>query len=201
MRAPVDDPAHPPELLDPAHLHTIFVSPRVRARKTFELVFSSLDTLPECEIEEGVREWEYGAYEGLKTHEIRALPGHAKWDIWTDGCEGGESSAQMSDRVRLLQPNLCTTDENSQVDAMIAKIVALGTDHHGAREDYDGKGRGDVLIVSHGHFSRCFLTRWAALPLSQGRIFVVDAGAISIAGYQHENFAERSILGLNLQNF
>ena len=46
-----------------------------------------------------MREWDYGEDEGLKTHEIRAKEGREKWDIWTDGCPGGESSQQMSDRV------------------------------------------------------------------------------------------------------
>ena len=41
-----------------------------------------------------VREWDYGDYEGLTSAEIRAqraaegLP--ARWDIWSDGCPGGE---------------------------------------------------------------------------------------------------------------
>ena len=47
--------------------------------------------------EEGIREWEYGDYEGLRTAEIRALragrglDGEGRgWDIWRDGCERGE---------------------------------------------------------------------------------------------------------------
>jgi broad specificity phosphatase PhoE len=35
------------------------------------------------ETEEDVAEWDYGAYEGLKTHEIRQHK--PDWDIWTDG--------------------------------------------------------------------------------------------------------------------
>lgn len=98
------------ELLDPKHLQKCFVSPRIRARKTFELAFGSLDQLPEYEIEEGVREWDYGEDEGLKTHEIRAKEGRATWDIWTEGCPGGESSQQMSDRVS--RRSLCVVDED-----------------------------------------------------------------------------------------
>ena len=34
-------------------------------------------------------EWDYGDYEGVTTDEIRAKrPG---WDLWIDGCPGGES--------------------------------------------------------------------------------------------------------------
>lgn len=38
-------------------------------------------------------------------------------------------------------------------------------------------------------------TRWCQLELSKGRIFVADAGAMSIGGYQHNSFQERSLLG------
>ena len=101
---------------------------------------------------------------------------------------------------------------------MIEKILALTESHHTAKDHtgHDDNCHGDILIVSHGRqsqslpshplrshslltdFSRCFLTRWCALPLSQGRIFVVETGAVSVVGYQHENFGERSLLGVNL---
>lgn len=46
------------------------------------------------EITEDIREWDYGDYEGITSAEIRdqreaAGLGRA-WDIWTDGCPGGE---------------------------------------------------------------------------------------------------------------
>ena len=42
-------------------------------------------------------EWDYGAYEGLTTPEIRRrVP---DWLVWTHGCEDGESVAQVSDRA------------------------------------------------------------------------------------------------------
>jgi probable phosphoglycerate mutase len=42
-------------------------------------------------------EWDYGEYEGLKTAEIRAKrPG---WDLFRDGCPGGESVEQVTARV------------------------------------------------------------------------------------------------------
>jgi len=41
-------------------------------------------------------------------------------------------------------------------------------------------------------------TRWCKLNLSQGRIFVADTGALHKLGFQHRNFDERSLLGLNL---
>ena len=42
-------------------------------------------------------EWDYGAYEGLTTAEIRAdRPG---WTLWTDGVPGGESAADVGRRA------------------------------------------------------------------------------------------------------
>ena len=77
------------------------MSPRKRARQTFELLLGpTLDLIEGIEgkltYTEDIAEWDYGDYEGLKNDEIRSLRqkrGHdteRKWDIWTDGCEGGE---------------------------------------------------------------------------------------------------------------
>ena len=49
------------------------------------------------EIEPDLREWDYGAYEGRRTVDIREL--RPRWDIFRDGCPGGESPAQVSDRA------------------------------------------------------------------------------------------------------
>jgi sedoheptulose-bisphosphatase len=76
------------------------VSPRVRAHKTFHLLFEHLETMPHHVITEEVREWDYGDYEGLLSSEIQAQnPG---WDIWKDGCPGGESAEEMGFRVDLV---------------------------------------------------------------------------------------------------
>ena len=89
----------PGRLVDPEHLAHIYVSPRQRARKTFELFLPSGTpaTLKHCvTYTENIAEWDYGKYEGLKEDEIRGLRkreglDHAReWDIWRDGCEEGE---------------------------------------------------------------------------------------------------------------
>ncbi|BGP21206.1 phosphoglycerate mutase [Rhodotorula toruloides] len=169
------------KILDPSHIQHVFVSPRSRAQKTFELLFEGVreEERPRFELEEGVREWEYGVCEGKKTAEIRETV-KPDWDIWTDGCPEGESPDQVRDRC----------------DAMIRKIVDMADAHHG-KEETEGH-HGDIVIVSHGHFSRCFITRWCNLEISQGRIFVADTGALHKLGFQHRNFDERSLLGLNL---
>jgi probable phosphoglycerate mutase len=45
------------------------------------------------EITEDIREWDYGDYEGITSAEIREMRSKAglePWDIWRDGCPGGE---------------------------------------------------------------------------------------------------------------
>lgn len=45
------------------------------------------------EVTADIREWDYGEYEGLTSARIRELrkeEGKGGWDIWRDGCPGGE---------------------------------------------------------------------------------------------------------------
>jgi probable phosphoglycerate mutase len=70
----------------------VFVSPRLRARRTAELA-----GLAVTEVVDDLAEWDYGEYEGRTGEEIRAeRPG---WYLWTDGCPGGESPGQVGDRL------------------------------------------------------------------------------------------------------
>jgi broad specificity phosphatase PhoE len=80
----------------------VLTSPRIRARATCELAELSAH----AQIEPQLAEWNYGNYEGLRTAEIHAR--HPEWDIWEDGCPGGDSPQDVSERAdrliaRLLQ--------------------------------------------------------------------------------------------------
>lgn len=89
------------KLIDPATLAHVYTSPRRRAVQTFEIAFSEADRQALSDAKkvsqtERLAEWDYGQYEGLVTKEIRALrkehglDAEKPWDIWRDGCEGGE---------------------------------------------------------------------------------------------------------------
>jgi len=71
----------------------VFTSPLQRARKTCELAgFADI-----AEIDLDLVEWDYGAYEGRRGVDIRAeRPG---WNLFTDGCPGGETPRQVSARA------------------------------------------------------------------------------------------------------
>ncbi len=71
----------------------VFTSPLKRARTTCELCGFGLQaaTMPE------LLEWDYGLFEGRTSAQIRAeQPG---WDLFKDGCPGGESVADISRRA------------------------------------------------------------------------------------------------------
>lgn len=71
----------------------VLTSPLERARKTCELAGLGAH----AEIDRDLMEWSYGEYEGLTPKQIDAqAPG---WMIFTDGCPGGESPAQVSARA------------------------------------------------------------------------------------------------------
>jgi probable phosphoglycerate mutase len=71
----------------------VLTSPLERARETCELAGLGGHT----EIDRDLMEWNYGAYEGLTTEQIRAqAPG---WILFRDGCPGGETPDQIGVRV------------------------------------------------------------------------------------------------------
>ena len=83
--------------LRPALEQTVFsqvlVSPMRRARETCELAGLGAH----AQVVADLGEWAYGAYEGRRSVDIRVdRPG---WDIWRDGCPGGETPAQVAARA------------------------------------------------------------------------------------------------------
>jgi broad specificity phosphatase PhoE len=44
---------------------------------------------------------------------------------------------------------------------------------------------GDTLCVAHGHLLRVLAARWLGLPPVGGRLFVLEAGAVSVLGWEH----------------
>jgi len=72
----------------------VFSSPLQRARRTCELAGFATET----EVDADLMEWNYGEYEGRLMSEILAVrPG---WQLFRDGCPGGESPEQIGARAR-----------------------------------------------------------------------------------------------------
>lgn len=133
------------KLVDPL----VISSPRQRSLVTAELAGLSID-----EVTEQLAEWDYGSYEGLTTAQIQeSVP---DWLVWTHGCPGGESVAQVCERA----------------DA----AVTTALQHMETR---------DVVFVSHGHFSRAVITRWVELPLTEGSRFGMITASLAVCGFEH----------------
>lgn len=129
----------------------VLSSPRQRARRTAEL-----GGLPVTAVVEDLAEWDYGQYEGLTTDEIRRT--RPDWLLWTDGCPGGESPAEVGGRI----------------DRVLAGVGAL-------------LAGGDVALVGHGHALRVLAARWLGLWPTEGRLLRLDTGTLSTLGLEHES--------------
>ncbi len=71
----------------------VFTSPLQRASRTCELAgFGAV-----AEQDRDLVEWDYGEYEGLRTEEIHAR--RPDWQLFLDGCPGGESLKQIGARA------------------------------------------------------------------------------------------------------
>jgi len=82
----------------------VFSSPSQRAQRTCAL--AGLDK--NVEIEPDLAEWNYGDYEGGCTVDIRK--DRPDWNIFRDGCPGGEEPGQVSDRADRLIAHLRKLD-------------------------------------------------------------------------------------------
>ena len=74
-------------------LSLVLTSPLTRARDTCALAGCN----DHAQIEEGLREWDYGDYEGLTTARIHQIA--PDWMLFRDGCPGGERPEQVAARV------------------------------------------------------------------------------------------------------
>ena len=127
----------------------VLTSPLRRARETCELAgFGAV-----AEAFEDLREWDYGEYEGLTTPEIRERD--PDWNLWRDGCPGGETPERVARRA----------------DHALERLRSAG---------------GDALAFAHGHILRVLAARWVGLEPAAGAHFALQAGAVSVLGWERE---------------
>ena len=108
----------------------VLTSPLQRAVETCRL--SGLGG--RAEIRPELMEWDYGDYEGLTTVEIReTVPG---WTVWTHPTPGGETAAQVGDRVDHVVEDLAALEGDAAVFAhghllrvLAARWIGLDAEH------------------------------------------------------------------------
>lgn len=134
-----------------------FVSPLQRARRTAELA-----GIADYEIDSDLREWDYGAYEGLTTPQIREQTGNPDWELFKDGVVPGETRGETVEDVA------------ARVSHIVEKAVPL-------------LDQGNVVVVAHGHSLRILGSVFLQTVPRLGAKLILDAGAVSMLGYYHGN--------------
>jgi probable phosphoglycerate mutase len=130
----------------------VFVSPMQRARQTCAIAgFGDV-----AKVDDGLKEWDYGVYEGKTTKEIQAeIP---EWSVWKNEIVGGETVEHVGERA----------------DGVIAKALAAAP------------GGGKVALFAHAHILRILAARWIGLEARAGALFALGTGSVSVLGWERE---------------
>jgi broad specificity phosphatase PhoE len=104
----------------------VFTSPLQRASRTCALAgFGAV-----AEIDADLVEWNYGNYEGRRTAEIHAEA--PNWQLFRDGCPGGESPAQIGaradrvlNRVRMVKGDVLIFSSGHFLRVLAARFLGL----------------------------------------------------------------------------
>jgi probable phosphoglycerate mutase len=104
----------------------VFTSPLQRAARTCELAgFGAV-----AEVDRDLLEWNYGQYEGRRTAEVHAE--RPDWQLFRDGCPGGESPGQVGtradrvlSRLRAVQGNVLLFSSGHFLRVLAARWLGL----------------------------------------------------------------------------
>ncbi|WP_420364896.1 histidine phosphatase family protein [Curtobacterium sp. L3-7] len=129
-------------------------SPLQRARDTAALI--GVDP----EVDEDLYEWDYGAYEGLTTPQIKVLR-HGPWDLWTDGVPAGDTPGENAAEVRV---------RAERVLDRARPVLAEGQ---------------DAVFIAHGHVLRAIGAAWIRLAPQDGAVLKLGTASVSTLGYEH----------------
>ena len=149
------------DYLNGTQFSAVFVSPMQRARETCAIAgFGDV-----AKIDEGLREWDYGIYEGKTTKEIQAqIPG---WSVWKNEIVGGETVEHVGERADKVTLQALT------VDRPAPWTVSTPTS-------------GKVALFAHAHILRILAARWIGLAATGGASFALGTGSVSVLGWERE---------------
>jgi broad specificity phosphatase PhoE len=130
----------------------VYTSPMQRARETCEIAGFGGQAV----VDNGLKEWDYGIYEGKTTPQIREeVPG---WNVWKDPIIDGETAEQAGARA----------------DGVIARALAAAP------------ACGKVALFAHAHILRILTARWLLLEARAGSLFALGTGSVSVLGWERE---------------
>jgi probable phosphoglycerate mutase len=141
------------------HFVLTLCSPLQRARRTAELAGLR------AEVDGDLLEWDYGAYEGLTTKEIRERLGY-DWTVFRDGVPPGNTPGETVEEVA------------ARASRVVKRAVAA-------------LAGGDVALVGHGHCLRVLATVFLRQEPRMGAQLLLDAGSVSVMEFEREQPAIR----------
>ncbi|MGZ4696087.1 MAG: histidine phosphatase family protein [Oryzihumus sp.] len=142
-------------LLDGRRFALVLSSPLQRARRTADLA-----GLTGVQVDHRLVEWDYGAYEGLTTAEIRERLGRP-WNVFDDGVPSGDTPGET-------------------LEALAARTRAVLDRVRPALAE------GDVVLVGHGHCLRVLATVWLRQEPRMAAQLILHAGSLSELGWERE---------------
>jgi len=138
----------------------VFTSPMQRARETCRIAGYGDVAV----VDEGLREWDYGIFEGKTTKEIRVESGNPAWSVWIDPITDGETVEHVGERA----------------DGVIGRSLAAAGDG------------GQVALFAHAHILRTLAARWIGLPAKGGSLLALGTGSLSVLGFERETHVIKS---------
>ena len=138
----------------------VLTSPLRRARETCDLAGFG----DRAEVLEDLREWDYGEYEGLTTPQIRET--RPDWNLWRDGCPGGEAPPEVGARADRALARLASTDGDGVAFAH-GHILRVLTVRWAEMEVAEGArfkfGAGAIGVLGHERETRA-IEHWNLSP-------------------------------------
>jgi probable phosphoglycerate mutase len=149
------------EYLKGTKFDAVFVSPMQRARETCAIAgFGDVAV-----VDDGLKEWDYGIYEGKTTKEIQeTIPG---WSVWKDEIVGGETVEHVGERADMVITRALAAD---MLVTRKASVPASGR----------------VALFAHAHILRILAARWIGLAATGGALLALGTGSVSVLGWERE---------------
>jgi broad specificity phosphatase PhoE len=182
--------SHLPAFFSGRAFSVVMSSPLRRARETCELAGFG----DRAVINEDLREWDYGEYEGLTTPEIRES--NPSWNLWRDGCPGGETPSEVGARadraLAALRDAVAAAGGGGGSGGGGSGGDGSGGDGSGGGDSGggdsggSGDGDGDAIAFAHGHILRVLGARWISMDPWFGSRIALSAGAVCEFGFERE---------------